>query len=273
MRLTFNFVLLALLVAVPARATILISPGTITSSSTMPGQLTDFTFFGNPLQFPAGVGSVTHNYTSGIAMQPSLLTDFIPVVGSNATATYGAQNNTGGVNFNPAYGSITDPAGTLEKTGIIYGAAAPSGVTTDPDLVSFILGPNTGTFNFADFDVYVMVSNAPGAGLSDTELLASVEDATGAVGLTPTVGFSITDNTTTVGTATFADFHITGASSGDVLELGAVATPGTTPYLSGVSFRSNTTAAPEPSTNALMLGGLAMLGLLFRRGRTLASNA
>jgi hypothetical protein len=263
MKLSLKLALAALVLAVPAHAGVLITPSLFGNSSTMPGQITDFTFFGNPLQFPKGDGSITYNYTSGTATQPSLLTDFIPVVGANATATYGAENNVGGTNYNPAYGSITDPAGTLEKTGTIFQNSSLG--STANDLASFILGPNTGTFNFADFTVYVMISNAPGAGLNDIDLSAQVEDATDAVGLTPVVSMSIVDNTTTVGTATFAQFHITGAASGDVLQLGAVGAAGTSPYLSGVSFKSN--AAPEPSTTAMIAGSMVLLALGLRQAR------
>lgn len=273
MKLNSGLLLVGLLAVLPVHATVVISPALFGNSSTMPGDVTDFTFFGNPLQFPGGDGSITHNYTTGTATQPSLLTNFIPVVGVNATATYGPENNVGPTNYNPQYGSIKDPAGTLEKTGIIYQNAVlgATGLGNEaPDLVSFILGPNTGTFNFADFNVYVMISNAPNAGLNDLDILAQVYDATGAVGLTPVIPFAVTDNTTTVGTATFVEFTITGAASGDVLQLGAIGAPGTSAYLSGVSFH-DPTAAPEPSTNAMILGSLALLAFGLHRSRRQAN--
>ena len=70
------------------------------------------------------------------------------------------------------------------------------------------------------------------------------------------------------GTAEFYEFTITGASAGDILELGATGANGSSAYLSGVSFKSN--AVPEPSTWAMM--GLGLAALAFWQRRRLSSS-
>jgi len=273
MKLVLSFVLLALLVALPARATVIITPSLFGNSSQMPGSFDDFTFFGNPIQFPSTGPDISDNYESGVATQPTLLTDFVAHVGADAQYTYGAQND-GATNYNPAYGTINTPAAPglpngivgPQKTGILYSTALSA-----PDLVRFTLGPSTSNFDFGDFDVYVMISNAPTSGLNDEDLLARIYDPTGAVALTPSITFSLADATTTTGTATFAEFHITGAVSGDILQLGATSgNLNSASYISGVSFKSN--AVSEPSTKAMLLGGLVLIGLVFRRVRKLAAS-
>lgn len=220
----------------------------------MPGSSTDFTLFGNPSQF----SGLVHNFEAGTATQPTLLNDFQVFAGSNAQYSYGAQNDAGSTNYDPNYGSITTPGdidGT-QKTGILYSQNASA-----PDLVDFILGGGS-TFNYADFDVFVMISNAPSSGLDDAQLFANLYDPTGAIALA-TASPLVIDGTTTVGTATFEEFHITGAKAGDILSLGALSGDANAAYLSGVSFQSN--PAPEPSTWTMIGLGLATLAFLQRR--------
>ena len=266
MKLNPSILLLALLAALPAQATVLISGSLFGNSSTMPGSPLNYTFFGNPVQFPSSGPDISDNYYSGgnpnLPSQPTQLVNFIAHVGANAQYTYGAQNNDGATDYNPAYGTITAPGGFAgaQKTGILFSAA-----TSAPDLVRFTLGAPTPSFNFSDFDVYVMISNAPTSGLSDADLVAKLFDQTGAVALS-SLTLSVTDDgSNATNTANFYDFHITGGVSGDILQLGAIGSPGDSAYLSGVSFKSNT--APEPSTYAMMIGGLALLAFWQSRKR------
>lgn len=258
MTLKTGFLFLALLASVPAHAAVVITASSAGNSSQMPGSPTDFTLFGNPTQF-----SLTNHYQDGVATQPTILNDFQAYAGADAQYSYGAQNDAGATNYNPAYGSITTPGdidGT-QKTGILYSRSADA-----PDLVDFTLGGGS-TFNYADFTVYVMISNAPASGLDDAQLFASLYDPTGAVALA-TASPLVIDATTTVGTATYEEFHITGASAGDILSLGALSANGNAAYLSGVSFQSN--AAPEPSTWAMLGLGLGVLAFFQRRRLALA---
>jgi hypothetical protein len=259
MKLKTGLLLLGFLAVVPAYAAVTITPSVYGTSSTMPGSPTDFTFFGNPTQFPSSGPDITANYESGVATQPTLLNDFQASVGANAQYTYGVQND-GITNYNSAYGSITTPSAIdgTQKTGILYSRSS----GPQPDLVNFLLGGGS-TFSYSNFDVFVMISNAPGSGLSDSAILANVYDATGAVDLASfTLG--VTDiGSNPTGTAEFYEFSITGASAGDILELGATGANGSSAYLSGVSFKSN--VVPEPST--WMMLGLGLAALAFQQRR------
>jgi hypothetical protein len=167
------------------------------------------------------------------------------------------------VNYNSQYGSITTPgsADGTQKTGIVYSRSSSA-----PNLVDFLLGGGS-TFNYSNFNVFVMISNAPGSGLDDSSVSASLYDMTGAVSL-GSLTLAVADGTTTVGTATFEEFTITGGAAGDVLELGANSANGNAAYLSGVSFQS--VAAPEPSIWAML--GLGLVAVAFWQRRRTASS-
>jgi hypothetical protein len=228
---------LALVAPLTTRAQ-MITPSAGGSLGTMPGSATDYTFFGNANQFP----HITNYY--GNTTQPTVLTDFTVAPGANGGATYEGDNR---------YSTINGPVGSGEpnvQTGILFGGGA------DPDLVDFTLGTPGSTFNFSDFETYVMYGNGYGdGGVRDTSISASLYSSTGALLATETV--PIVDNPAgsdgnASPVATFEDFQITGATSGDILRFGAV---GNTTYLGGVSFES----VPEPSTWIMMLAGVAFL--------------
>lgn len=261
MKFKTSLLLLGLVITLPAYGAVTITPSVYGVSSAMPGSSTDFTLFGNPSQFPSGSTGITKNLETGVATQPTILNDFQVFAGANAQYTYGVQNNTSGT----TYSSITTPGGIdgNQTTGILYSRSS----GPQPDLVDFLLGGGN-NFNYSDFTVYVMIGNAPGSGLSDQAIIANVYDSSGAVDLS-----SFTLGTTDIGanpagTAEFYEFTITGASAGDILELGATGANGSSAYLSGVSFKSN--AVPEPSTWAMM--GLGLAALAFWQRRRLSSS-
>jgi len=251
MKFKTGLLLLGLLATVPVFGAVTITPAVFGVSSTMPGSSTDFTLFGNPTQF-ANLKSTE----SGVATQPTILNDFQISTGANAQATFGTQNHAAGT----PYSSITTPGGIdgSQTTGILFSRSS----GPQPDLVDFLLGGGN-NFNYSSFTVYVMIGNAPGSGLSDQAIIANVYDPTGAVDLS-----SFTLGTTDIGanaagTAEFYSFTITGASAGDILELGATGANNSSAYLGGVSFASN--VVPEPSTWAMMGLGLAALAFRLRR--------
>ena len=207
--------------------------------ATMPGSDTDFTFFGDGGQFP------TVNSYGGTQGQPTVLTDFTAAPGAGASDTYGGNGN---------YSTINAPAGSGDTdvvTGIVFH------YTSTPDLVDFTLGKAGSTFNFSNFDVYVMYGNAHDGYEIDTSLTLTLLPPASSPDQTPlqTVTLSSTDGNTNFSEATFQEFTVSGATAGDVLQIGADGFG----YLGGVSFAE----APEPQ--AYLLVGLGMIGLFFGR--------
>jgi hypothetical protein len=210
--------------------------------STMPGSDTDFTLFGDSGQFP------TVNSYGGAEGQPTVLNDFTVAPGAGASDIFGGNVN---------YSTINGPTGSGDAgvlTGIVFH------YTSTPDLVDFTLGKAGSTFNFSNFNVYVMYGNAHDGYEIDTSLTLTLLPPASSSDQTPlkSVTLPSTDGNTNLSEATFQEFTISGASAGDVLQIGA----GGFGYLGGVSFAE----APEPP--AYLLLGLGMLGLFLAR-RTL----
>ena len=95
-----------------------------------------------------------------MATQPTILNDFQVFAGANAQYTYGVQNNTSGHDLQLHH----DPGRHRWQPDHRHSLFASSG--PQPDLVDFLLGGGN-NFNYSDFDVFVMIANAPGSGLSD----------------------------------------------------------------------------------------------------------
>jgi len=244
-----NISALLAVVSLPALATVSITPAaTPITAGTMPGSALDYTFFGNSEEF----SSLAHYDGTNPDTQPTVLTDFTVSPGSNAFGQYTGDSG---------YSIINGPAGSSESsiaTGDLFAGGSAGG--DRPDLVNFTLGTPGSTFNFSDFDVYVMFGNGPGD-VNDhiTDIDFSVLSSSLSV-LASVTPVSVIDENTSTGVAYFEKFEITGASAGDIIEIGDAATSPHSSYLGGVSFDE----APEPSTWALLLGGGALLGLRVR---------
>jgi hypothetical protein len=214
---------------------------------TMPGSGTDYTFFGNESEFPSLL------YFAGThSGQPTVLTDFTVAAGANAQGQYSGGDN---------YSTIYDPLGNAVGTGDLFGPGSAGG--DKPDMVDFTLGKTGSTFNFSDFDVYVMFGNGPGDGNDRiTNVDLSVFSASSVL-LGSDAPVLVTDTNASTSLASFEEFHITGASAGDVIQIGTGTISPFSSYLGGVSFE-----VPEPSTWALMLAGVAFLGFRIRSKAT-----
>ena len=212
-----------------------------TTSGTMPGSPTDFTFIGNSGAF-SGVNS-PGDTTPGTTN----LADFTESVGSGDSGVYSVMSQYAVISAPVGYtGSGTTPL----QTAVAYGGAL-SGTTTD--LVNFTLGSSP-SFSYSDFYVYVMYSNYNSTVHSDADLDLTLGSKALVQPVTDVDLHSLSE-------AQFALFHVTGGSSGDLLEIGATSTTDNA-LIGGVSFIQS---VPEPSTYAMLLAGLAFLGLRFRR--------
>jgi hypothetical protein len=200
--------------------------------STFPGSSVDFTLFGNPTTYPT-----VNTNGGGPGTQPTNLTDF-SVAGAD-TKMYQGNGN---------FANVIAPDGSTAYTGIFFND---SGNT--PDLATVTLG-NT-SFDYGNFNLYVMFGNSDG-----------VQDAT----LSLTIGATtysadVTDRGSAKGASNVQveEFNIKGLAANDTFTVGATSTGGAD-SIGGLSFES----VPEPSTYAMMLGGLSMLGLFVRRRLT-----
>jgi hypothetical protein len=106
------------------------------------------------------------------------------------------------------------------------------------------------------FNVYVLTNNANGA--DDTSVTLSSSGSVSSSTLSPSEAGPVND---------YLEFSVTGATTSDIFTA-SVAGPGNdTPNIGGVTFQDvvSTTSIPEPSTWAMMLGGLGALAFLVRR--------
>jgi hypothetical protein len=230
-----------------------------TTGNQQPGYATEFIDFysGN---YAFGGPSVNHN-ALGNGTITSDLNSFTIQGGVGGT-------NSGGNNFSV----ITTPAsqsfltgGILAGPGIAF--ALSPGVYVDGSLV---LNPS---FDYNDFYVYLMISNTNGT-YDDSQVSIDPRNtfqnpAFGTGDITP----SPADNQNEVAgsspsTAEYLTFHIIGLGATIAADPGAdlvvsanlPAPDGKDGYIGGLSI-----SVPEPSTYALMLGGLALLGFCVRR--------
>jgi hypothetical protein len=195
-----------------------VSAGTVITK--MPGSPTDFDLFTAPTDPNA---TDLTNFTVGLAGP-----DGGPLAGS---------------------GTITAPNNDAVNTAVYYqGNAGPT------NLIKFTLNNTPDNFNFADFNVYVLIGNF--GWTIDSMALAEGTDATG-MSATST---PVTDTYEGTSAGQVVEFNITGASAGDVFTI-ATTSSINTEYIQGVSFES----VPEPSTYALMLGSVVFLGICVRR--------
>jgi hypothetical protein len=234
-----------------ASATINITDSFDGNLGTMPGSPTDYTFFGNGSEFP-GLPFYGAAYGGTNPPQPTVLTDFVVSAGSDAGGQYAGTSG---------YSTINGPVGSSEssvETGDIFAPGSSGG--DEANIVDFTLGTPGSTFDFSNFNVYVMFGSGPGdANDHITNIDLAVVSSASTVSDAPVL---VSDTNTNTGVASFEEFHITGASAGDVIEIGTGTTAPFSSYLGGVSFEE---AIPEPSIWTMMLGGVALLGFWVRR--------
>jgi len=237
---------------------------TVTSSeldgqSEMPGSGADFSYYGNPTNFTAD-----WYYFAGTGFggqQPTILTDFSEHQGNFQYIDGGQDTN---------FSSISSPEnffGGPVQTGALFGGntnPAYNNNNTEFNAVNYTL-LNTPGFTYSNFNVYVMYSNNPNmSGFFDTAITLTLVTPTGSTLYVQPVNetnsaFAPGGGTTSV--ADFAVFNVVGAAPGDTLDIGYVGGNSRYGYVGGVSFAQ----APEPSTYAMILAGMAFLGFCLRR--------
>ncbi len=231
------------LLALPAKAVKPVTPTItevgITSGTTMPGSPSDYIIFNG--------SNFNSNGTSGGTAGSSFdLTSFSVAggVGQNGYSAF----------------SITPPGGGTPVLSGAIDASTPypnpngDGQTAQQMNAGIGLGSNS-NFNYNDFDVYLMYSNTGG---SLTDSVVSLDAPGQAYG---TNGVAVTDNT---GSPEYVEFNVQNlaASGGTYLVFSGISSStGGSGYIGGVSFES----LPEPSTFAMLLGGVALLGFIVRR--------
>ena len=270
-----GFTALALL-SLPGRAQVTVTYVGASSGGTMAGSDTDF-IFPNGTNFPGTYYST--DTTAPTSLPYADLTSFY-VFGGISSRNYSSGFSS---IVTPAGGSPT-PTGNLIATGNVSFGLIP-GLTQN-----FFGAVNAGlnsSFNYDDFNVYLMYSNVGGT-LTDTTVTVAPDSfngsSLGSLGSAITVDLNggsgsldaPTDDNTDPTTADYLEFNVKGlgteiplAQASDLLAFINVSATGSTgnTYIGAVSFES----APEPSTYVMILGGLALLGFRVRRKTILLS--
>ena len=193
-----------------------------------------------------------------ITQLPGSPTDFFFVQGTSVETDFSVALNGNDFQFAP-YSQLNNPTGTAESTGIAFQHPAAEQLV---NLATFTLGTGNANFNYSDFNVYVLYDNTTGDpnSIDDQIALAAGTDATGALATAVTVtdpAVKVTDE------GRYVEFNVQGLQAGDEFTIAASALPSGNPtaYFGAISLES----APEPSTYAMLLGGLALLGFCVRR--------
>jgi hypothetical protein len=260
----FTSVLGALALALfvlPGQAQVVTYVGS-SNGGTMPGSASDFIFF-NTSTYPADVSGTNRNTNSDSAS--SVLTSFSFIGGVNA------------IDGSSAFSSIVTPAG---GSPLLTGDIQASGSGFTPAL-AFEPGVNgsystdggfNSSFNYNDFNVYLMYSNTGGS-YQDTALsFAALSLNTGLPVGTPAVvpldgllADPPADTNSNPDTAYYVEFNVTGLAtalqSDDSIVFTVSAThAGDIAYIGAASFES----VPEPRTWTMLLGGIGSLLALLR---------
>jgi len=227
--------------------------------------------------------TITGNDGGLITQMPGSATDYVFFPGNSSDLTdfsFSVVSDdgqpTGPYGGNGYYSTIETPAGNSSLTGIYY-QHSPYSVPNNSaaDLVTFTLG-NSNTFNYGNFDVFVLYSNADvgeavdqGGGPYQTrDLGISIGAGGSAVGPSATY-VSVNDDNFSTSDARYAEFNIQGLAAGETFTIAASPDGQDPAYIGGVSFES----APEPSIYAMISCGLALLGLADWNRRRLSARA
>ena len=213
------------------------------------------------ISLPVHAASISATNLGQRATMPGSTTDYDFLSPGNSavlddfSVAAGAGMYPWGPHGGPDYSTIFSPTGASVNTGILFQEG------TQTDMVEYTLGTSL-TFNYSDFNVYFMYGNTFDPGPRDGTITLNLLNASSALITTDTV--TATDPAgEPQNEAEFEQFTVTGATSGDILEFGATTyvLDGHQSYVGGASFES----LPEPSTYAMMIGGLALLGFCVRR--------
>jgi len=224
--------------------------------------LLPFLFGAVAAPFASAVTITGADETAGetITQLPGSATDFFFVQGTSVETDFSVAPNDDSLQFAP-YSQLINPADNAENTGIVF--EHPS-VGQLVNLATFTLGSGNTNFNYSDFNVYVLYDNTTGDpnSIDDQIALAAGTDATGASATAVTVtdpAVKVTDE------GRYVEFNVQGLQAGDEFTIAASALSSDNPtaYFGAISLES----APEPSTYAMMFGGLALLGFCVRRKR------
>ena len=252
----------ALLLALDAHAQIAITyVGSTGFVNQQPGSSTNFIdFWTGNYQDNASINNVSLNNTT----LTSSLSDFSFSGGVNSANTQGT-----------GFSVITTAAGQTFTTGVLQ--AFSNGPTQGTKSIAFAVEPVGNAALLNNFDMFLMYSNTNGNAddLSVSVAPRSSVQNGGDYGAGAPTTELVTDNlnlnlTGAPTTANYLEFHVTG--------LGTAIADGYSPdlvvsaisdlnyaYIGGVSFAAPLVDTPEPSTWAMMLGGLATLGFAIRR--------
>jgi hypothetical protein len=263
------FVVLSfLLLALPSQAQIVITYEGYSTGGTMPGSASDF-FFPNASNYP---GQPNFFSNQGGNNAYSQLTSFSIVGGVN------------GVNGDSSYSSIITPAGGSPiLTGDIQASGNPAPAAAfEPGLAGSLTmdGDYNANFDYNDFNVYLMYSNTGGTFQDLSITLAPILLTGPSAGTSATVlldglpADAPTDTNVASNTADYLEFNVQGLATAMETQNNLAFVVSTTnelgipsqslsniSYIGALSFQE----VPEPSTYAMMLGGLVLLGVCVRR--------
>lgn len=207
----------------------------------------------------AAAGNVTANTSPGdgndyqffgVNLNNSILnsSNYADIAGANNDIAIAASSGADEFGFPSSDTTLTGPnGGSSFETGILFNHSNPG------NLLTFQLTPNS---TETDFDVFVLVQNYSING--DNAVTLSLQGGTllqTATQIPTTVAASGAAND-------FVVFHVTGATTSDVFQVGVTSADGGD-YVGGISFANTAVATPEPATYALLGFGVAVL--LFRR--------
>jgi len=238
-----------------AQAQVITVNATETNGGTLPGSPSEYVIF-NGSEYNKIGGDAAGSYKN--------LPDF-EIVGGE----YERSGDAGFSTISTPGGASSLLTGSISSTNTIavgielLGSISPGGLASDG-------------FNFNDFNIYVMVDNAPGDSSYDDTSLA-LDARLDNTELTPT-DFTITSQNTSLSSADYVEYNVTGLgtavaaeealhpSTNNDLVLRVFKPDGKFSEFGALGFES----APEPSTWAMLFTGVVALFFVARRAKSSA---